>query len=234
MWKCSLTNSSIEVFFGSDLRGEYLLIQEPYCRICASPEVITDWCTWHGRCYGFCKVFAMGLYHPSRGDPSSIGWNDFLSRHIRGLKKYPRYASPLGIGLSLCITKIYAELQKMDLIVPVPKFATELKRAFNGSGKVYNQATELSKVISMNTGIPYAEALGKLKEQKMKGLTADERWAVVKGLYTVCDKGIIERKKILLIDDVFTSGATASECADMLLRAGSECVNVLVAGRDTG
>jgi predicted amidophosphoribosyltransferase len=122
----------------------------------------------------------------------------------------------------------------MDLIVPVPKFAPELKIAINGSGKVYNQATELSRVISMNTNIPYAEALGKLREQKMKGLSAEERWAVVKGLYTVCDKGIIERKKILLIDDVFTSGATASECADMLLRTGSGHVNVLVAGRDTG
>ena len=99
---------------------------------------------------------------------------------------------------------------------------------------MYNQATELSKVISMKTGIPCAEALGKLREQKMKGLIADERWAVVKGLYRVCDKGVIERRKVILVDDVFTSGATVSECSDMLLRAGSECVNVLVAGRDTG
>ena len=234
MWKCSLTNGSIEVFFGNNLRGEYFLIQEPYCRICATPGVSTDWCTWHGRCYGFDKAFAMGLYYPSRGDPSSIGWNDFLSKHIRGLKSYPRYAIPLGLGLSLCITKTYTELQKMNLIVPVPKFATELKKTMNESGKMYNQATELSKVISMKTSIPCAEALEKLREQKMKGLTVDERWAVVKGLYRVRDKGVIERMKVILVDDVFTSGATVSECSDMLLRVGSECVNVLVAGRDTG
>jgi predicted amidophosphoribosyltransferase len=78
----------------------------------------------------------------------------------------------------------------MDLIVPVPKFATELKKAMNESGKMYNQAAALSKVISMKTGIPYAEALEKLREQKMRGLTVDERWAVVKGLYRVCDKGL--------------------------------------------
>jgi predicted amidophosphoribosyltransferase len=156
----------------------------------------------------------MGLYYPSRGDPSSAGWNDFLSKHIRGLKRYPGYATPLGLGLSLCITKIYTELQKMDLIVPVPKFASE--------------------VISAETGISFADALEKLREQKMRGLAMDERWGVVKGLYGVRDKGVVERRKVILVDDVFTSGATVSECSDMLLRAGSECVNVLVAGRDTG
>jgi predicted amidophosphoribosyltransferase len=176
----------------------------------------------------------MGLYYPSRGDPSSAGWNDFLSKHIRGLKRYPGYATPLGLGLSLCITKIYTELQKMDLIVPVPKFASELKKAMNGSGKMYNQAAELSKVISAETGISFADALEKLREQKMRGLAMDERWGVVKGLYGVRDKGVVERRKVILVDDVFTSGATVSECSDMLLRAGSECVNVLVAGRDTG
>jgi hypothetical protein len=222
------------VFFGNSLRGEYFLIQEPYCRVCATPEVSTDRCTWHGRRYGFDRAFAMGLYYPSRGDPSSIGWDDYLSKHIRYLKSYPGYATPLGLGLSLCITKIYTELQKMDLIVPVPKFSTELKKAMNGSEKMYNQAMELSRVISMNTGIPYAEALEKLREQKMRGLAMDDRWAVVKGLYRVCDSGVVERRKVIVVDDVFTSGATVSECSDMLLRAGSECVNVLVAGRDTG
>jgi predicted amidophosphoribosyltransferase len=122
----------------------------------------------------------------------------------------------------------------MDSIVPVPKFATELKQAKNGSGKTYNQAMEISKVISENTGISYAEPLEKIREQRMKQLSADERWEAVKGLYKVCNKGVVECKRIILVDDVYTSGATVSECSDVLLRGGAECVNVLIAGRDTG
>lgn len=234
MWKCQLTNSSIEVSFGSSLKGEYLLIQEPYCQKCACPEVTTDTCTWHWRTYGFDRTFALGLYYPSRGEPSSIGWNDFLSKHIRGVKMYPTYAVPLGLALSLCMSNRYRELLNMDLIVPVPKFITELKQARNGSGKTYNQAMEISKVINEKTGISCVNALEKIKEQKMRPLSMDDRWKAVKGLYKARDKDVIRGKRVVLVDDVFTSGATVSECSDALLRGGAECVNVLVEGRDTG
>jgi hypothetical protein len=233
MWNCKLTNSSVEVFYGPNLKGEYLLIQEPYCRKCSAPEVHTNSCRWHGRCYGFDRVFAMGLYYPSRGDPTTIGWTDFLSQHIRGAKMYPGYAVPLGLGLALCINNRYTDLREMDLIVPVPKFATELKKARNGSGRTYNQSAEMSKVISEYTGIPFVDILGKGREQKMKGLSADERWKAVKDLYVTRDKGVIKQKKIILVDDVYTSGATVSECSATLLRDGAKCVNVLIAGRDT-
>jgi competence protein ComFC len=129
---------------------------------------------------------------------------------------------------------VYPELKNMDLIVPVPKFKTELKQARNGSGKTYNQAMELSRVVGEKTGIPCFDALAKTREQKMKELSFDEKWEAVKGLYQICDDEAIARKKIILVDDVFTSGATVSECSDALLRGGAECVNVLVVGRDTG
>jgi ComF family protein len=233
MWNCKLTNSSVEVFYGPNLKGEYWLLQEPYCRKCSAPEAHTDSCSWHDKCYGFDRAFAMGLYYPSRGDPASIGWNDLLSKHIRGAKMYPSYAVPLGLGLALCVNNIYKDLLKMDLIVPVPKFATELKKARNGSGRKYNQSAEMSRVISEYTQIPFVDILGKNREQKMKGLSADERWKAVKDLYETRDKEAIRQKKIILVDDVYTSGATVSECSATLLRNGAKCVNVLIAGRDT-
>jgi predicted amidophosphoribosyltransferase len=128
----------------------------------------------------------------------------------------------------------YRELLNMDLIVPVPKFITELKQARNGSGKTYNQAMEISKVINEKTGISCVNALEKIKEQKMRPLSMDDRWKAVKGLYKARDKDVIRGKRVVLVDDVFTSGATVSECSDALLRGGAECVNVLVEGRDTG
>jgi predicted amidophosphoribosyltransferase len=234
MWKCRLTVSSIEVFSGNNLKGEYLLMQEPYCHKCSAPEVDVNSCIWHSRCYGFERAYSMGLYYPSRRDPNSLGWNDFLSQHIRGAKMYPGYAVPLGLGLTLCVKHRYASLTKMDLIIPVPKFKTELKKARNGSGRLYNQAAEIAKVVSAKTKMPFADVLGKLREQGMKSLSEDERWEAVKGLYTMQDSQAVKDKKIVLIDDVYTSGATVSECSDILLQSGVERVNVLVAGRDTG
>jgi ComF family protein len=186
----------------------------------------------HRKCYGFEGAYSMGIYLPSRSDPGSKGWNDLLSKHIRGLKKYPRYSVPLGLGLTLCINNIFTDLQKMDLIVPVPKFSTELKVSADGENKTYNQAMEVSKIININTGTPFADALKKVRAQKMKGLSEDERWAVVKGLYQINKDIDVDGKKIILLDDVFTTGATVSECSSILLQNGAQNVKVLVAGRD--
>ena len=121
----------------------------------------------------------------------------------------------------------------MDLIVPVPKFATELKTSADDKRKTYNQAMEISKVISINTGIAYADALKKVRAQKMRGLTEDERYTAVIGLYQINENSEVCNKKVILLDDVFTTGATASECSDVLIRHGAKSVNVLVAGRDS-
>ena len=121
----------------------------------------------------------------------------------------------------------------MDLIVPVPKFPTELKVSADAERRKYNQAMELSKVICINTGMLCEDALEKVRAQKMKGLSEEERWAVVNGLYKSKDNINVNGKRIILLDDVFTTGATLSECSSILLNEGARNVNVLVAGRDS-
>lgn len=161
--------------------------------------------------------------------------DDLLSSHILGLKQYPRYAVPLGLGLVECLENQYSELLDSNLIVPVPLFPSELKVATDPPGVKYNQSTELSKVVSSRLDMDFKEILTKTKVQKMRGLTRKQRKKAVKGLYKIKSKGRrdVENKLILLIDDVSTSGATASECAKVLIDAGAKMVNVLVAGRDT-
>jgi predicted amidophosphoribosyltransferase len=176
----------------------------------------------------------MGLYHPSRGDPDSVGWSDLLSKHIRGLKLYPGYAGPLGLGLTLCIKSLFTDLRTMDLIVPVPKFKTEMKISADGTRKKYNQTMELAKIVSVKTEIPRAIGLKKVRAQKMKDLSEEERWAAVIGLYTINDNFNARDKNIILLDDVFTTGATLSECSSTLIKNGAKNVKVLVAGRDCG
>lgn len=230
MWQCEYLDGKILVTCAGLKKGEYTLLQEPYCHKCACPGVTTEDCSWHWDDYGFERIYAMGAY---------IKWavlkeidDDLLSSHIVGLKQYPRYAEPLGLGLAICMEKRYPELMETDLLIPTSLFATELKVATDPPGMIYNQSLELTKVVSRKVGIPYEDLLEKTKKQKMKGLSRPDRKEAVRGIYQVKDKAAVRDKRILLIDDVSTSGATASECAKVLVDAEAEVVNVLVAGRN--
>jgi predicted amidophosphoribosyltransferase len=231
LWQCRYEGDRIGVYLGRK-RGDYILLKEPYCLKCACPGVTTEECPWHWDDYGFERVYAMGAYL-KREIIEERGEEDFLSSHILGLKQYPRYAVPLGLGLVACVKNRYSELARSDLIVPIPKFPTELKVATDPLGLKYNQSVELSKVISSNLNITSIDILKKTREQSMRGLGEAERREVVKGLYEVGDRAAVRDKHIILIDDVSTSGATASECAQVLMDAGAKMVNVLVAGRNT-
>jgi len=229
---CNYKGDKIIVTYNNRYKGDYILLREPYCLKCAYPGVTTDTCSWHWDDYGFERIYAMGAYLSPQ---TPEGHNDLLSKHIRGLKMYPRYAIPLGLGLVECIKWRYPELLEMDLIVPVPLFNTELKISRCPEGISYNQSIELSKVISKRLNILYKDVLEKTREQRMKDLIRrSERKNAVDNLYRVkvSRKAQVRGSKILLVDDVSTTGATASECSQVLIDAGAEIVNVLVAGRD--
>jgi ComF family protein len=63
------------------------------------------------------------------------------------------------------------------------------------------------------------------------GLGRKERLQNIKNAFVVNDTSKIEGKRILLVDDVYTTGATANECAKVLLKGGSKQVDVLTLAR---
>jgi ComF family protein len=63
------------------------------------------------------------------------------------------------------------------------------------------------------------------------GLGRKERLQNIKNAFAVKDTSKINGKKILLVDDVYTTGATANECAKVLLKGGSKQVDVLTLAR---
>jgi len=231
VWECTFKGDYIEVAWSTG-NGNYVLLAEPYCRKCASQGVTSEDCSWHEDAYGFNRIYAMGCYI-KRDVLEELGVKNLLSSHILGLKLYPRYAEPLGEALALCITQRYPELLESDFITPVPRARSELKIARDPEGLRYNQTLVLAEVISSRLDIPTVEFLEKTRSQRMSGLTRAERRNAVQGLYTYVDGDNIKDGRILIIDDVSTSNATASECAKVLLDNGAQKVNVLVAGRNT-
>jgi len=222
-WSCRKINNEIEVYFGPFLKGKYELLQEPFCHVCSHSGVTTENCSWHHSITGLERIYAMGKYvpYPSRAEV------DLLSYHIWGFKTWKSYAQPLGKGLEVTVEALYKELLKSTILVPIPLHPDKLKE------RGYNQSLELANVVGASLEIPVKEVLLKTRNVDMRALNWEERRDAVEGLYSLRDnaQSQIQGQKVLLIDDVVTTGFTMSTCASLLNDAGAESVCALVAGR---
>ena len=93
----------------------------------------------------------------------------------------------------------------------------------------YNQSELLAEEISGQLKLPLLTgALEKIRDNKAQAkLRVNEREENVRGAYVVKDKAAVKGKRILVVDDVITTGATASEVAHMLYKAKARSVKVL-------
>jgi ComF family protein len=120
-------------------------------------------------------------------------------------------------------------LDGADALVPVPLHWRRLW------ARRFNQSAALAAAISAASGVPVAAAaLKRIKATAHQvGLSRSERAANVQGAFRVPDQGRAEvaGRRLVVVDDVLTSGATVEGCARALLRAGAAQVDVLVFAR---
>ncbi|MBU5676652.1 ComF family protein [Alkaliphilus sp. MSJ-5] len=129
---------------------------------------------------------------------------------------------------SMMAHKLNQEGTAIDLILPVPLYkGKERERGFN-------QATLLCKYIAKETNIPInIDVLIRVKNTKvMHNLSKKERQENVNDAFKVLDEGVIMNKNILLVDDIFTTGATVNVCSRLLTTHGAKSVTVLTFARD--
>ncbi len=109
-------------------------------------------------------------------------------------------------------------LTDFDQIVPVPLHSyKEVKRG-------YNQSKLLARDISSNLGMPMVELVKRTKKTKPQNkLATYERWHNMTGAIDI-KKSKKVGKKILLVDDIYTTGATMNACAKVLKREGASIV----------
>lgn len=120
-------------------------------------------------------------------------------------------------------------LAEADALVPVP---LHWRRQW---ARRFNQSAMLAAAISAESGVPIAAgALKRLKATAQQvGLSRSERATNVQGAFKVPEEGraAVVGRRLVLVDDVLTSGATVDGCARALLRAGAANVDVLVFAR---
>lgn len=123
---------------------------------------------------------------------------------------------PLALLMADRLAPLAAE-KAPDLLVPVPLHVRRLRQ------RGFNQAVLLGELLSREWQIP----LGRRALQRVRwtepqvNLAAKERLANVRGAFAVADPAQIRGARILLVDDVLTTGSTLAECSKVLLRAGA-------------
>lgn len=130
-------------------------------------------------------------------------------------------ADPLGRSLAAKVLETHSE--DVDLLTWVPVSAKRKRQ------RGYEQAELLAKVVGKELGIPAVSLLQKRKDNPAQsGMSGEARKANVLGVYQIKANTDLSGKRILLIDDVFTTGATAEECAKVLLEGGAKAVSCAV------
>ena len=113
--------------------------------------------------------------------------------------------------------------EAFDLIIPVPLHVTRKRK------RGYNQSAKFAEGLGYSLGVPWNETIS-VRKQSTKTQTNKsklERWENVKDVFSMTKIASVEGKRILLVDDVITTGATLEACGSHLVSSG--CAQISVA-----
>jgi len=194
------------------------------CQKCGRPFVSVPASTGGQLLCHLCRRDAYG-FDVAR---SFAAYNDPMVRAIVLLKYHA--VTPLGGWFAARLAEMIArepETFAADVVVPVPLHASRLRE------RGYNQADLIARPLARRLGLPlrtYLLVRTKPRPNKLK-LTRKERWQTVRGAYAMRADSKIDKVRVLLVDDVFTTGATLDACARVLRQAGASRVVALTVAR---
>ena len=174
---------------------------------------------------GLCTLCAGGM----RGFDRAYAYG-FYEGPLRKLIHLFKYSGmkPLGKRLAGLLARALPDegVERLDAVVPMPlHWRRRWKRGFN-------QSKILARLVAKERGVPMIDAVKRIRATAIQaGLTNSNRRKNVAGAFRVLKKTQVAGKRILLIDDVMTTGATATACASALKRAGATSVTLLTLAR---
>ena len=153
--------------------------------------------------------------------------------HLLKYQQIKAAADQLGRLLAAGIMSSKAQIPSGLLVIPVPLFAEKQRQ------RGFNQADLLSRAAlkHLNSWKPSSFELhtGNLRRLRstvsQTGLTSHQRRKNVRGAFALSKPHLVQRRSVLLIDDVYTTGTTLNECARVLRSVGAERVWVATVAR---
>jgi competence protein ComFC len=200
-------------------------LNAPLCSLCGRPVVFLEEgpLTGERRChmcrrgaYSFDVARSYGAYTPA------------MARAILMLKY--ESVTPLGAWFAGFLARVVDRNPgafAADVLVPVPLDSTRQRE------RGYNQAELIARPLARLLHIPFRTYLlvrTRPRPNKLR-LTRLERWETVRGAYATHQRANVDKLRVLLVDDVFTTGATLDACSKALKQAGAARVAGLTVAR---
>jgi ComF family protein len=197
------------------------LIRSPLCAQCGEPFMTA------GGSDHLCGVCLSGP--PRFTAARAAALFDGPVRELIHSFKYNRQTQlcrPLGLLTARQLGPFVAAAAP-DLVIPVPLHVKRLRQ------RGFNQAVLLGEVLAREWRVPLSRRnLRRLRwTEPQINLTAAQRAANVRGAFAVADPGVLQGKRIILVDDVYTTGSTVAECARVLFKADAVAVFVITVAR---
>ncbi len=221
-----LTNAS-RLLICEKCLASFAVIQGPICQLCGQPDAMRG---------GTPEATAVCLacqeqthkFHVAR----SFGiYEGALARAVV-LLKFERI-EPLGEWFAKQLESIVlanAECLDADVVVPVPLHRNRQKE------RGFNQVELFARPLARRLGVPFRPILlMRTRPRPEKHLLHyEERWEAVRGAFAMKREGRVDNLRVLLLDDVMTTGATLDACAKALPEAGASSVLGLTVARAVG
>ena len=199
-------------------------LPRPLCRTCGRPFHSAVAATEAGP---LCHLCRKGVYGFDLARSFAV-YNDSMVRAITVLKY--EAVTPLGNWFAARLHEsvvLDTEFQAVDVVVPVPLDPSRLRQ------RGYNQAELVAQPLAKRLQVPLRAHLlmrTRPRPQRLK-LTRRERWQTVRGAFVMAGGARVDKLRVLLVDDVFTTGATLDACARTLRRAGASRILGLTVAR---
>ena len=178
------------------------------CRIC---RVESPWCDKNNLKFSFLDSWAAVWYYKG---------NIRKSLHRYKFRNAQHYASAYGRFMAMKLMREYPEGFDILTWIPVSRW-----RKFT---RGYDQVELLAEAVGRELEMKPVRTLEKIRNNRPQSRIsgAAKRRANVLGIYRLTDSNPLEGKRILLLDDIITTGATAGECAQVLLTGGAKEVHL--------
>ncbi len=214
-------------YFCSACWSQIRLVSHPLCTVCGRPFLDAS---GDDHLCGVCLSRAPRFV-------SARAWacyprEEIAEDPLRQVVQKFKYGRKVSLGKSLgqlmawgC--REFLNERRVDTIIPVPLHPKRLR------WRGFNQSVLLARQVSRAYGLPMDPfVLVRDKETSAQTqLSEEERRKNVRGAFSVQSAASLNGKTILLVDDVYTSGATVNECSRVLMQAGAKKVSVLTLAR---
>lgn len=201
--------------------ADVVRIEPPFCALCGDPVA--------GSIEHEFTCFSCTDHSPAFEAARSVVRYDGVAGTALRMFKYERalwLAPDLAVWMEYCIRAEYSRFT-FDFIVPVPLHA--VRRRERG----YNQAALLARALGRRIKCPVRPSVVRRirKTATQTHLTAKQRISNVHAAFDFRKEGKLAGRRILLVDDVMTTGATVNACATALKKGGAASVHVITVAR---